>query len=99
MKIIIKESRIEEIVLNYIIKELGEYTPITHRNYDGVFKKNGEVVAATWDVDIYIEGNIYKSIKNLFSIKGVQTSVLIRKAATKLTNKRYIYVFPGDIEL
>ena len=99
MKILIKESRIDEIALNYIIKELGEYTPIKHRSYDGVFKKNGEVVAATWTVDIYIDSSIYKSVRNLFNIGGVKTSNLIRDAATKLTNKRYIYVFPGDIEL
>ena len=76
MKVIINESRIEKLALNYIKKQLGEFHPILDSAvWVGEFIKDGSVVCklsvrkgVTTFYMIHIDNQITMSCKNMFDI-------------------------------
>jgi hypothetical protein len=76
MKIIISESRLEKLALNYIKKELGEFHPILDSAvWVGEFIKYGSVVCkisvrkgVTTFYMIHIDNQITMSSKNMFDL-------------------------------
>jgi hypothetical protein len=93
MKIIINESRLEKLALNYIKKELGEYTRDYGGKWEGLFIKDGEVVAGTTYMEISILDRVYYQFKNMFGIERSQVRSLIERAATELSGNEYIGIF------
>jgi hypothetical protein len=98
MKIIISESRIEKLALNYIKKQLGEYTTdvidlpnngqYQPQFYDGGFIKNGEVTAATDNDDVYIDYFIYVNFFKMINIEPDYGESIIMQAMFDLSNGR-----------
>jgi hypothetical protein len=76
MKIIISESRLEKLALNYIKKQLGEFHPIEDGTiWKGKFIKDGYVVCKisvrkgmSIFYLIHIDNRITMSCKNMFDL-------------------------------
>ena len=89
MKIIINESRLEKLVLNYIKKQLGEYVPnedeYDDTNWDGLFYKGGEAVAAIFNSNLYILKKVDYEISTMFDLDWSITYKLMRMASEDLS--------------
>jgi hypothetical protein len=85
MKIIINESRLEKLALNYIKKQLGEYVPSNDNNWVGLFYKDGEGVAGIFDNNLYVSNELYNMINKMFDLGWIQNHKLFRIASTDLS--------------
>ena len=94
MKIIISESRLEKLSLNYIKKQLGEFHPIEDGTiWKGTFIKDGSVVCKisvrktmmSIDYNIHIDNRITMSCKNMFDLSYNKVDNLTIQAVKDLT--------------
>ena len=87
MKIIINESRLEKLVLNYIKKQLGEYHPNDDKNitWDGLFYKGGEAVAGIFNSNLYILNKVDYEISTMFDLNWTIIYKLMRMASEDLS--------------
>jgi hypothetical protein len=111
MKYILTESRLDNLIINYIKSLLGNWERKENDLWvSGEYKKNGIITAKLFLVNLKDENNdetsyyfevdrkIIKSIQNMFSLPDRQPYNYIRNALKNDTGLYVSSIYPSDIE-
>jgi len=102
MKYIITESRFESLVFNYLDSRLDGTEPMKGKYSDIVFGVPGETMGLIgienpdWYTTLYIDTELFKDIKLMFSLNSGSTLDLIKKYAKSRYNLDINSVLFGD---
>jgi hypothetical protein len=103
MKYIITESRFESIVFNYLDSKLDGTEPMKGKYSDIVFGVPGETMGligiennTDWYKTLYIDSELFKDIKLMFSLSNGSTLDLIKKYVNSRYNLKIDRVLFGD---
>jgi hypothetical protein len=94
-KYILTENRLFDISRKYLDDVLGDYRNSLYYSYpwDGIFIKDGIIVGAVSEQDLHILNQIYNNLINMFSLKPVEASRLIKEVASSKTGIHFYFVF------
>jgi hypothetical protein len=94
MKIIINESKLDQIVTKFFIERLGEFVDQTNQDPDGVFFKEDEITGATYRRDLYVKSELIITIRDMFGYPGDKLEkLIIRVVSDLLGGRRLDYLF------
>ena len=102
MKYIITESRFESLIFNYLDSKLDGTEPMKGKYSDIVFGVPGETMGLIgienpdWYTTLYIDTELFKDIKLMFSLDSGSTLDLIKKYAKSRYNLDINSVLFGD---
>jgi hypothetical protein len=102
MKYIITESRLESLVFKYLDSKLDGTEPMKGKYSDIVFGVPGETMGLIgienpdWYTTLYIDTELFKDIKLMFSLNSGSTLDLIKKYAKSRYNLDINSVLFGD---
>jgi hypothetical protein len=102
MKYIITESRFESLIFNYLDSRLEGTEPMKGKYSDIVFGVAGETMGLIgienpdWYKTLYIDSELFKDIKLMFSLNSGSTLDLIKKYAKSRYNLNIDAVLFGD---
>jgi len=102
MKYIITESRLESIIFKYLDSKLDGTEPMKGKYSDIVFGVPGETMGLIgienpdWYTTLYIDTELFKDIKLMFSLNSGSTLDLIKKYAKSRYNLDINSVLFGD---
>jgi hypothetical protein len=102
MKYIITESRLENLIFKYLDSKLDGTEPMKGKYSDIVFGVPGETMGLIgienpdWYKILYIDSELFKDIKLMFSLNSGSTLDLIRKYAKSRYNLKIDAVLFGD---
>jgi hypothetical protein len=97
MKYVISEDKLNKIIEKFILSQLGDYKP-NNSPIIGDFYLNGRLTARVYrqnrKVFADIDGDIYKTIMNMFSINAVELENILGGVFSDITqnNISEIYV-------
>jgi hypothetical protein len=102
MKYIITESRLENLIFNYLDSKLDGTEPMKGKYSDIVFGVPGETMGLIgienpdWYKTLYIDSELFKDITLMFSLNTGSTLDLIRKYVKSRYNLKIDAVLFGD---
>jgi hypothetical protein len=102
MKYIITESKFESLIFNYLDSKLNGTEPMKGKYSDIVFGVPGETMGLIgienpdWYKTLYIDSELFKDIKLMFSLNSGSTLDLIRKYVKSRYNLKIDAVLFGD---
>jgi hypothetical protein len=102
MKYIITESRLENLIFKYLDNKLDGTEPMKGKYSDIVFGVPGETMGLIgienpdWYTTLYIDTELFKDIKLMFSLDSGSTLDLIKKYAKSRYNLDINSVLFGD---
>ena len=102
MKYIITESRLENLIFKYLDNKLDGTEPMKGKYSDIVFGVPGETMGLIgienpdWYTTLYIDTELFKDIKLMFSLDSGSTLDLIKKYAKSRYNLKIDAVLFGD---
>ena len=102
MKYIITESRLENLIFKYLDNKLDGTEPMKGKYSDIVFGVPGETMGLIgienpdWYSTLYIDSELLKDIRLMFSLSNGSTLDLIKKYAKSRYNLKIDAVLFGD---